>query len=368
MKISSVIDLKESRVAITPEIVKKYTELGLEVVLPKGIGKSAGFDDDEYIKFGAKLETVSNEFSFIDGADFYVCVKPNLSKNLKAIKRNIKPGTHFIGMFSPFKNSEKLEEIASCGINVYALEKIPRITRAQTMDVLSSQANIVGYRAVVDAIFEYNKIVPLMMTAAGTVRPAKVLILGAGVAGLQAIATAKRMGATVSAFDVRSAAKEQVESLGATFVSVDSDESGDGAGGYAKEMSDEYKKRQSEKLATVIAQSDIVITTAQIPGKPAPRLITKAMVDSMMSGSVIVDIATETGGNCELSKQDELVVTENGVKIIGDSNLAAKVAYDSSKLFAKNVFNFVSLMIKDGNVDLSDEIIQAALIKEKRGY
>lgn len=354
MKISSIIDAKEKRVAITPETVKKYIGLGFEVVLPKNIGANAGFADSEYISAGAEIKK-----SPIKDADFYVCVKPDLSKKL-----DLKVGAHFIAMLSPFKNKDTLEKIAKSGINVYALERIPRTTRAQAMDVLSSQANIVGYRAVVEAVFEYNKIVPLMMTAAGTIRPARALILGAGVAGLQAIATAKRMGAVVSAFDVRSAVKEQVESLGATFISVDSDESGDGGGGYAKEMSDEYKKHQAEKLAQVIAESDIVITTAQIPGKPAPRLITKEMVESMAAGSVIVDIATETGGNCALSKQDEIVRTKNNVTIIGDSNLAAKIAYDASQLFARNVFNFVSLMVKDGKIDLSDELVQAAAIKK----
>lgn len=354
MKISSIIYEKEKRVAITPETVKKYIGLGLEVVLPKNIGIKAGFFDDEYAEAGAEMKKAP-----IKDADFYICVKPDLSKKL-----DIKPGAHFIAMLSHFQNKDALGKITKSGINAYALEQIPRTTRAQAIDVLSSQANIVGYRAVVEAIFEYNKIVPLMMTAAGTVRPAKTLILGAGVAGLQAIATAKRMGAVVSAFDVRLAAKEQVESLGATFISVDSNESGDGVGGYAKEMSDEYKKRQAEKLAQAIAESDIVITTAQIPGKPAPRLISKAMVESMIAGSVIVDIATETGGNCELSKQDEIVRTKNNVTIIGNSNLAAKIAYDASQLFARNVFNFVSLMVKDGKIDLSDELVQAAAVKK----
>ena len=357
MKISSIIDSKEKRVAITPETVKKYIKLGLEVMLPKGFGTSAGFDDDEYKAAGAEIKKTQ----IIKDADFYVCVKPNLTSKI-----DIKSGSHLIAMLSPFKNEAALTKITKAGVNAYALERIPRTTRAQSMDVLSSQSSIVGYRAVIEAIFAYNKIAPLMMTAAGTVRPARVLILGAGVAGLQAIATAKRIGAVVSAFDVRSAAKEQVESLGATFVSVDSDESGDGSGGYAKEMSDDYKKRQAEKLAQSIAASDIVITTAQIPGKSAPILITKKMVESMPRGSVIVDIATETGGNCELSKQDEIVKTKNDVTIIGDSNLAAKVAYDSSQLFARNVYNFVSLMMKDGKLDTSDEIVQATIIKTKK--
>lgn len=354
MKISSVIDSMEKRVAITPETAKKYIDLGLEVVLPSGMGTTAGFSDEEYIRAGAKIEK-----THVKDADFYLCVKPSSISKL-----HLKKGCHLVALLSPFKNQNELKKLVKSGVNLHALEQVPRITRAQAMDVLSSQANIVGYRAVVDAIAEYNKIVPLMITAAGTVRPAKVLILGAGVAGLQAIATAKRMGAVVAAFDVRAAAKEQVESLGATFISVDSEESGDGAGGYAKEMSEEYKKRQSAKLAQEIAGTDIVITTAQIPGKPAPRLVTKQMVESMVAGSVIVDIATETGGNCEMSEKDKTIRTKNNVTIIGDSNLAARVAYDSSQLFSKNVFNFVSLMIKNGEIDTSDEIVQATIISE----
>lgn len=367
MKISSIIDYKEKRVAITPEIVKKYLDLGLEVLLPKGLGHLAGFSDAEYEASGAKIEEAQKIWDDQDIC-FFACVKPdlqNLWNQMEAQSVRIKSGTHFIATLSPFRNRDLIEKIAAQNINVYALEKVPRSTRAQAMDVLSSQANLVGYCAVINAMYEYNRIVPLMMTAAGTVRPAKVLIIGAGVAGLQAIATAKRMGAVVSAFDVRSAAKEQVESLGATFVQVDSEESGDGVGGYAKEMSEEYKRKQSEKLAQEIAVSDIVVTTAQIPGKAAPMLITAEMVASMAAGSVIVDIATENGGNCELSKMDELITTENGVKIIGDSNLAARVAYDASRLFARNVFNFVALMIKEGRIDISDEIIQATLIKNE---
>lgn len=354
MKISSIIERNEKRVAITPETVKKYINLGFEVILPKNIGIMAGFNDNEYVAAGAEIKK-----SEIKDADFYVCVKPELTKNL-----DIKSGAHFIGILSLLKNKSALKEIAKNGINLYALERIPRITRAQAMDVLSSQASLVGYRAVIEAVSVYNKVVPLMITAAGSIRPAKVLVLGAGVAGLQAIATAKRLGAVVSAFDVRLAAKEQVESLGATFVSVDVNESGDGEGGYAREMSDDYKKRQAEKLSQSISTSDIVITTAQIPNKPAPVLVTKAMVESMMAGSVIVDIATESGGNCELSEQDKTVKTKNGVTIIGDSNFAAKIAHDASQLFAKNVFNFVSLMIKSGKIDIADEIVQAALVKE----
>lgn len=353
MKISALIDEKEKRVAMVPETVKKYIKLGLDVVLPNHYGISAGFSNEEYTLAGAKIESKS----FIDDADIYVCVKPSFSSE-KKIK--LKSGSRLVAILSPFQNKTILEKMASAGINLHALELIPRITRAQSMDILSSQANIVGYRAVLEAMAIYGRVVPLMMTAAGTIRPAKVLILGAGVAGLQAIATAKRMGAVVSAFDVRAAAKEQVESLGATFISVENTDSGETKGGYAKEMSDEYKKRQAEKLSQTIAKSDIVITTAQIPGRSAPILITKEMVDSMQSGSIIVDIATETGGNCELSKKDEIIKVKE-VTIVGDSNLAAKVSYDSSQLFARNVFNFVELMIKDGKIDTSDEIVQATI-------
>lgn len=368
MKISAIIDNNEKRVAIIPETVKKYIAIGFEVVLPQNFGVSAGFCDDEYIAAGAKIQK-----SAVNDADFYLCVKPSslnelcLQPGAKASKArlSLKSGAHVIGLLSPFKNQSILENMANNGINLYALERIPRITRAQNVDVLSSQANIVGYMAVFAALSEYNKVVPLMMTAAGTIRPSKILVLGAGVAGLQAIATAKRLGAVVSAFDVRAAAKEQVESLGATFISVENEDSGETDGGYAKEMSDDYKKRQAEKLSESIAKSDIVITTAQIPGKPAPVLITKKMVESMRPGSVIVDIATETGGNCELSKKDEIIKV-NGITIIGDSNIAARVAYDASQLFARNMFNFISLMLKDGKIELSDEIVQATIIKGKK--
>lgn len=354
MKVSTIIDSSEKRVAITPETVKRYIGLGLDVVLPKNSGITAGFKDEEYIAAGAKIETKK-----ID-ADLYLCVRPSFDKELK-----IKKGAFLIGSLSPFKNQEILNKMAAEGVNLCALERIPRITRAQAMDILSSQANIAGYRAALVAMAEYGRVIPLMMTAAGTVRPARALIIGAGVAGLQAIATVKRMGAVVSAFDVRAAAKEQVESLGATFIAVENNDSGETAGGYAKEMSDDYKKRQAEKLAEALTKTDIVITTAQIPNKPAPRLITKKMVESMPAGSVIVDMATETGGNCEVSSKGK-VVKVGDVTIIGYTDFAAQVAYDASQLFAKNMFNFVSLMIKDGKIDTSDEIIQAVLVKAEK--
>jgi NAD(P) transhydrogenase subunit alpha len=267
-----------------------------------------------------------------------------------------------ISLLSPLQNPTVLEKMRKDGVNFYALEKIPRITRAQAMDVLSSQANIAGYKAVIEALAEYQRVVPLMMTAAGTIRPAKVLILGAGVAGLQAIATAKRLGGVVAAFDVRASVKEQVESLGATFVEIENKDAGETSGGYAKEMDSDYQKRQAEKLAQVISGMDIVITTAQIPGKPAPKLITKKMVESMPIGSVIVDMSTETGGNCALSEKDKVVRVGN-VTIVGYTDLAARVAYDASQLFARNVFNFVTTMVKDGQIDVSDEIVKATFLE-----
>ncbi|MDR1375396.1 MAG: Re/Si-specific NAD(P)(+) transhydrogenase subunit alpha [Holosporaceae bacterium] len=352
MKISTIVDSKEKRVAITPETAKKYSEIGLEVTLPRDYGITAMFNDSDYIAAGAKIEKTKN----IPEADLYVAVKPSLAKEIK-----LKRGSYLIALLSPSHNKEILEKLIAAGVHPCALEKIPRITRAQSMDVLSSQANISGYRAMLEALYHYARIVPMMMTAAGTVRPAKVLVVGAGIAGLQAIATAKRLGAIVYAFDVRIAAKEQVESLGGTFISVEDEKNGETAGGYAQEMSDDYKKRQMEKLAQMIAKMDIVITTAQIPEKQAPLLVTKEMVASMPPGAIVLDMATETGGNCELSKRDETLIVGN-VTIIGHTDFAARVANDSSQLFARNVFNFVSLMIKDGKIDLTDEIIQAVLI------
>ena len=356
MKISAIVDEKEVRIAITPETAKKYAALGFEVTLPKNYGAAVGFSDDEYKSAGAKI--VAN--TSVPVADIYLCVSPTLSSKTYA---KIKSGSHFIALLSPFKNEKILKKMIADGVNLYALEKIPRITRAQAMDVLSSQANIAGYKAMLDAMSLYGRVIPMMMTAAGTIRPAKVIILGAGVAGLQAIATAKRLGAVVCAYDVRAAAKEQVESLGASFVSIENDENAETSGGYAKEMSDDYKKRQEAKLAEVIKGMDIVITTAQIPGKPAPLLVTKKMVESMAPGSIIMDMSTETGGNCAISKKDK-IVEHNGVKIVGYTDFPARVAQDSSKLFARNVLNFVECMVKDGKIDLSDEIVKATKIVE----
>ncbi|MDR0677632.1 MAG: Re/Si-specific NAD(P)(+) transhydrogenase subunit alpha [Holosporaceae bacterium] len=352
LKISVIPNNSDKRVAVTPESVRKYLKQGIDVILPTNVGIEAGFSDEEYLKAGAKIEKKKN----IPDADIYLSVKPCFTKDIK-----LKSGVCLVAMLSHIKKQE-IEKRIRDGISLFNLEKVPRITRAQSVDILSSQANLAGYRAVIEALYEYHRIIPLMMTAAGTIRPAKVLILGAGVAGLQAIATARRLGANVYAFDVRAAAKEQVESLGASFIEVENNDDGESVGGYAKEMSIDYQKRQAEKLAQAIANSDIVISTAQIPGKPAPKLITKEMVKSMPIGSVIVDLATETGGNCALSEPDK-IVHEGGVTIIGYTNLASRVADDASRLFAQNAFNFISLMVKDGKIDLSDEIIQATQLK-----
>lgn len=349
MRIGVVVNKEDKRVAITPETTRKFLSAGFEVILPHGYGESANFPDKDYSDAGATLCSDHAK------ADIYVCVSPPSNEI------ELPAGSYLIGQLNLKK--DRIASLYERGITCCALERIPRITRAQSMDILSSQANIVGYCAVLVALEHYEKIFPLMMTAAGTIRPARVLILGAGVAGLQAIATAKRMGAIVSAYDVRSVTKEQVESLGARFIEVSNDCDGEGSGGYAKEMSDEYKKRQHEVLSDVISQHDIVITTANVPNGASPRLITKDMVEKMPAGSVIVDTAAANGGNCEVSENGK-IIKWSGVTIIGFSNLAEKVAYDASQLFARNIFNFIKLMVKDDSIVLSDEIVQATIVKE----
>ena len=345
MRVTFLFNETSDIVAITPSIIAKYISAGIEVVLPKKCGKY--FSAEDYASAGAKIEE-----NLV--ADIYVGIKPDFEK------LHLNKGAILIASLQRENKDTELTKLKENGVTCCILEKIPRITRAQSMDILSSQANIAGYRAVIEALQYYNRVVPLMMTAAGTIRPAKVLIVGAGVAGLQAIATAKRLGAIVSAFDVRAAAKEQVESLGATFVEVENKDTGETAGGYAKEMNDDYKKRQAEKLKEATLRADIVITTAQIPGKPAPRLITKEMVDGMPLGSVIVDMAASSGGNCELTEKDK-VITYKNTTIVGNCNIAEKVADDASQLMACNVFNFIKLFTKDNNINMSDEIIQATM-------
>jgi NAD(P) transhydrogenase subunit alpha len=343
----------EQRVAATPDSVKRYVSLGARVVVESGAGLGSQVADGDYEKAGASIG------QDIATADIVLCVRPPSSLLISAMKE----GAMLIGMLDPYSNQSTRELYHSKKISAFAMELLPRISRAQAMDVLSSQSNLAGYRAVIEASFMLGKATPMMMTAAGTVAAAKALVLGAGVAGLQAIATAKRLGAMVSAFDVRPAVKEQVESLGAKFIEVPA-EGGETTGGYAREMSEEYKQKQSKLIADTIAKQDIVITTALIPGKPAPTLITQAMVENMRPGSVIVDLAAERGGNCELTKADE-VVQHRGVTILGATNLPSRVASDASGLYARNLYNFVSTLMlgKEGlSIKWDDELIKGTLL------
>lgn len=346
----------EKRVALTPDLVKKYQELGFSVRVEKNAGLNSGFLDEHYKDAGADIV----EDNIYKDAQFILCV------NAPEKTKEIPESATIIGMLKPYENQKSLVDFNKNKLQTFSMELLPRITRAQSMDVLSSQMNLAGYRAVIDAAFEFGAAFPLMMTAAGTVPAAKVLILGVGVAGLQAIATAKRLGAIVSAYDVRPSVKEQVQSLGATFIEVDFKESGDGQGGYAKEMSDLYKKAQEDRLKEVIAKQDIVITTAQIPGKKAPVLVTTEMVELMKPGSVIIDLAVETGGNCELSKRAQ-IVEHNSVKIVGFENVPSRVARNASQLYAKNIFTFIKTLFNKETLtpDYDDEIIKATLLTKE---
>ncbi|MFQ5346125.1 MAG: Re/Si-specific NAD(P)(+) transhydrogenase subunit alpha [Mariprofundus sp.] len=349
--------IHEKRVAATPETVKKFTAAGCDVVVEKNAGVAANYPDAAYIEQGARL---ADDFAAACGAaDLILKVRALNESELSKVKA----GTTVTSLVNPFGNP-LLQAYADAGISCFCMEMVPRISRAQSMDVLSSQANIAGYKAVLLAMEHYQRFFPMLMTAAGTVQPAKVLVMGAGVAGLQAIATARRMGANVEAFDVRAAAKEQVESLGAKFVEVAADADAEDAGGYAKEMDDDYKRRQAELIAQHAAKSDIIITTALIPGRPAPVLITEEMIQSMKTGSVVVDMAVEMGGNCPLSEMDQVVV-KDGVTLVGISNIPALMATDASSLYARNLFNFIVPMLQeDGSlqIDRKDEVIDAALL------
>lgn len=348
----------EKRVAASPETVKKFVSMGCDVVIQSGAGEAASFLDDDYKAAGAKI--INSAADIFKDADVVLAVQaPKLM--------HIKDGAVVAALFAPYDNTDIVKGLASAKIIGCSMELVPRITRAQSMDVLSSQSNLAGYKAVLDATEHFTRALPMMMTAAGTVPPAKAFIMGAGVAGLQAIATAKRLGAIVSATDVRPAAKEQVESLGGSFVAVEDDEfkQAETAGGYAKEMSKDYQKKQAALVEEHIAKQDIVITTALIPGRPAPKLITEAMVKSMKAGSVIVDLAVETGGNCELSEPGE-VVLKHGVTIIGHRNVPSRLATNASALYAKNLLNFVTLLIdkESGklNIDWEDAIIKGVAL------
>jgi len=345
----------ELRVAATPETIKKYVAKGYSVTVAEGAGLAAAYRDADYTAAGAQMAS-SNDKAASD-ADIILCVQtPSLP--LKA-----KTGALLVGLLSPHNAGDKLKSLAAQGLTALAMELVPRTTRAQAMDVLSSQSNLAGYKAVLEAAAYFPRAFPMMMTAAGTVPPARVFVMGAGVAGLQAIATARRLGAIVSATDVRPAAKEQVQSLGASFVMVESDETkqAETAGGYAKEMSDDFKQKQAKLVAETLVKQDIVITTALIPGRPAPRLITEEMVSLMKAGSVILDMAVEHGGNCALSRPGEIVEV-NGVKIVGIRNLPSRIATDSSALYARNLLNLLGILIdKDGQIalNLEDDILKA---------
>jgi H+-translocating NAD(P) transhydrogenase subunit alpha len=352
-------DSGETRVAATPETVKKFVGLGAEVAVQRGAGAKAGFPDSEYHSAEARLVSVEEAFS----ADVVLKVRrPNVSEIA-----HLKPDALVIGTLDPYSHRDAIEAMAKAGVAAFAMELLPRITRAQVMDVLSSQANLAGYRAVIDASAEYGRAAPMMMTPAGTIPAARLFVMGVGVAGLQAIATGRRLGAVVTATDVRPATKEQVESLGAKFVAVEDEEfkQAETAGGYAKEMSDAYKAKQVDLIAAHIAKQDIVITTALIPGRPAPRLVSADMVKSMRAGSVIVDIAVERGGNCELSKPGELAISENGVKIVGYSNVT-RIPASASALYARNLYAFAETLIdkktKSLAVSWDDELVKATCL------
>ena len=362
MKIASVSENKnyEKRISITPEIAQKYISLGFDVILSENYGDHLGIKDNQYKELGVNIRKDENEV--IESADIIIQLGLFQDHKLEILKEN----QIFIGILDPYKNKEIIINYSKKKINFFSLELLPKITRAQSMDILSSQANLAGYKAVIESFANFEKAIPMMMTAAGTVPAAKVLVVGAGVAGLQAIATAKRMGAIVFATDVRLASKEQVESLGGKFLTVEGGENLETKGGYAKEASDDFKKKQEELLSETLKKIDIVICTALIPGKKAPVIIKEDMINNMSSGSIIYDLAAIQGGNTAHTKVDE-IVDINGVKIMGESNILNKLPTSASNLYAKNVFNFVSnLYDKESNkinINLSDEIIEKTLMK-----
>jgi len=351
----------ETRVAATPETVKKMVKAGLEVTVERGAGADSFFQDAEYATAGARL--VDDAMAARAAADVVLTVTAPEAADVADTAAQ-KPGSLLIGFLAPHRNLDLVRTLAERKISALAMELVPRITRAQTMDALSSQANIAGYKAVLLAALRLPKYFPLLMTAAGTIKPARVVIMGAGVAGLQAIATAKRLGAIVEVSDIRPAVKEQVMSLGGRFIELQQAESGEGAGGYAKEMGEDFLRQQREIVQRHLSQADAVITTALVPGRPAPRLVTAQMVEAMRPGSVIVDLAVEQGGNCELSAADREVV-HNGVLILGPSNLAATMPHDASGLYARNVFALLQILInKEGQiaVDPQDEVVAGTLL------
>jgi NAD(P) transhydrogenase subunit alpha len=351
----------EKRVSITPESAKKIIELGIGVCVEKNYAKHLGIEDKSYEDIGVKIYDTSDEV--IKNCSLLTKVEcPTDTEILK-----LKEKTILIGILNPTKNQKKFKEILKKNIDIFSLELLPRISRAQSMDVLSSQSNLAGYRSVIESFYEFEKAVPMMMTAAGTVPAAKVLVIGAGVAGLQAIATAKRMGAIVSATDVRDASKEQVESLGGKFLTVEQKENLETTSGYAKEASEDFKKKQANLLKDALIKNDIVICTALIPGRPAPRILSEELVKLMKPGSVIYDLAVEQGGNSAFSEVDKINIV-NGIKVIGIKNLMNKLPLTASSLYAKNLFSFIRNLYnkekKDFNINTEDEIIAKTLIKE----
>ena len=353
----------ETRVAVSPAVVQKLTALGFEVSVEKGAGALASVPDDAFKAAGATI--AAGAASALKSADVVLMVNPPASGELSHMKK----GANLISQLSALTSPDVVAACAKAGITAFAMELVPRISRAQSMDVLSSQANLAGYRAILEAAAEFGRGIPMMMTAAGTVPPAKAFIMGVGVAGLQAIATAKRLGAVVTATDVRPATKEQVESLGGKFLVVDPEMEKDAqtAGGYAKEMPPEYYAKQKQVVAEHLKKQDVVITTALIPGRPAPRLVTKEMVASMPAGAVIVDLAAEAGGNCEATKPGETVTTANGVIVVGRLNLPGRLAQTASELYAKNILNFLTPLVdkeKKGhlNIDWDDEVVMGCCV------
>ena len=370
MKVAVVKERRafEHRVAASPDTVKRMIGMGLQVVVESGAGEGAWFGDAAFAEAGASI--AADEATALGDADIVLKVQRPLIGGEGGIDElaSFKRGAVLIGLLQPAQNPADAEAYAGAGIAAFAMELVPRITRAQTMDVLSSQANLAGYKAVVDAAAEFGRAFPMMMTAAGTIKAARILVMGAGVAGLQAIATGRRLGGIVSATDVRSAAKEQVESLGATFITVDeaAARTAETAAGYAREMGEDYQRRQRERITEALKRTDIVICTALIPGRKAPVLLTSAMVAELAAGSVIVDLAVEAGGNVAGSRPEETVLTPNGVKIIGPVNMPSRIAADASQLYARNLLSFLALLVKDKElkIDTADEIIKATLLTE----
>ena len=362
MNIASVSEDKkiEKRIAVTPDVAKKYINLGFELLLPENYGVHLGINDNAFKDVGVTI--LKDEKELINNSDLIIQLGLLTDEKLSLINE----GQSIVGIFNPYNNKKKIENLLKKKINLFSLELLPRITRAQSMDILSSQANLAGYKAVIESFSNFEKAIPMMMTAAGTIPAAKVLVVGAGVAGLQAIATAKRMGAIVFATDVRMASKEQVESLGGKFLTVEGAENLETGGGYAKEASDEFKIKQEKLLGETLKKIDIVICTALIPGKKAPVIIKDSMIKNMQTGSIIYDLAAAQGGNTAFTEADK-VIDKNGVTIMGETNILNKLPISASSLYSKNVFNFVANLFnkenKKININLEDEIIEKTLIK-----